>query len=250
MFDVSDPSNVKEVHKHSLTDFTYTGVENDHKAVLIDAEKGIIGFPVRGYGNTGEYNVYVVYSYDEKEGFSRLISEGYAMDYNGEYYEFKYELFTCDCRGAYIGDTFYIMNPAYEMKSYDMGSWEETGRVGFVKAVEERREQIEKIIELNPAPIEIELESNPSTGYTWSSTVIGRSVELAKIEDITSGNDGMLVGTPITQRYTFKVNDIGTTTVTFEYARMWDLENPLKKMVYVITVDENYVAKIASVTEE
>lgn len=250
MFDVSDPSNVKEVHKHSLTDFTYTGVENDHKAVLIDAEKGIIGFPVRGYGNTGEYNVYVVYSYDEKEGFSRLLSEGYAMDYNGEYYEFKYELFTCDCRGAYIGDTFYIMNPAYEMKSYDMGSWEETGRVGFVKAVEERREQIEKIIELNPAPIEIELESNPSTGYTWSSTISGRSVELAKIEDITSGPEGMLVGTPITQRYTFKVNDIGTTTVTLVYARMWDLENPLKKIVYVITVDENYVAKIASVTEE
>lgn len=250
MFDVSDPSNVKEVHKHSLTDFTYTGVENDHKAVLIDAEKGIIGFPVRGYGNTGEYNVYVVYSYDEKEGFSRLLSEGYAMDYNGEYYEFKYELFTCDCRGAYIGDTFYIMNPAYEMKSYDMGSWEETGRVGFVKAVEERREQIEKIIELNPAPIEIELESNPSTGYTWSSTISGRSVELAKIEDITSGTEGMLVGTPITQRYTFKVNDIGTTTVTLVYARMWDLENPLKKIVYVITVDENYVAKIASVTEE
>ncbi len=250
MFDVSDPSNVKEVHKHSLTDFTYTGVEVDHKAALIDANKGIIGFPVRGYGYTGEYNVYVVYSYDEKEGFSRLLSEGYAMDYNEDYYEFKYELFTCDCRGAYIGDTFYIMNPAYEMKSYDMESWEETGRVGFVKAVEERREQIEKIIELNPAPIEIDLESNPSTGYTWSSTVIGRSVELAKIEDITSGAEGMLVGTPITQRYTFKVNDIGTTTVTFEYARMWDLENPLKKIVYVITVDENYVAKIASVTEE
>lgn len=250
MFDVSDPSNVKEVHKHSLTDFTYTGVENDHKAALIDAEKGIIGFPVRGYGNTGEYNVYVVYGYDKEDGFYRLLSEGYAMDYNGDFYDLKYELFTCDCRGAYIGDTFYMINPAYEMKSYDMESWEETGRAGFVKAVEERREQIEKIKELNPAPIEIELESNPSTGYTWNSTVIGRSVELAKIEDITSGTDGMLVGVPITQRYTFEVNDIGTTTVTFEYARMWDLENPLKKIVYVITVDENYVAKITSVTEE
>ena len=76
-----------------------------------------------------------MYGYDKEEGFYRLLSEGYAMDYNGDFYDLKYELFTCDCRGAYIGDTFYMMNPAYEMNSYDMESWEETGRVGFVKAV-------------------------------------------------------------------------------------------------------------------
>ncbi len=250
MFDVSDPANVKEVHKHSLTDFTYTGVEVDHKAALIDANKGIIGFPVRGYGNNGEYNVYVVYGYDETEGFYRLFSEGYAMDYNTELYEFKYELFISDCRGAYIGDTFYMINPAFEIKSYDMESWEETGRVGLVKAVEERREQLEKIKEKNPAPIEIDLESNPSTGYSWSSTIEGGSVSLTAVKDITSGNDGMVVGTPITQRYTFEVKDMGTTTVTFEYARMWESNAPLKRIVYKITVDENYVAKIDSVTEE
>lgn len=249
MFDVSDPTNVKEVHKHILADFSYTGVDADHKAALIDAEKGIIGFPVRGYSDSGEYNVYVVYSYDEK-GFYPLFSEGYAMRYDADVYEFKYELFSVDCRGAYIGDTFYMINPTYEIKSYDMKTWEQTGRVGLVKEVEERFELLEQIKAKNPAPIVIELEANPSTGYSWSTTTEGDSVVLKKVEDVTTGNDRLLVGTPITQRYVFEVNDIGTTTVTFEYARMWESKAPLRKIVYVITVDESFEAKIESVTEE
>ena len=250
MFDVSDPSNVKEVHKHSLTDFTYTGVEADHKAALIDAEKGIIGFPVRGYTDMGEYNVYVVYGYDEENGFYPKFSEGYAMGYDEDWYELKYELFTSDCRGAYIGDTFYMINPAYEIKSYDTETWEQTGRVGLVKEVEERQAMLEQIKEKNPAPIVIELEANPSTGYTWSTLTEGGSVSLTRVEDITAEGDRQLPGAPVTQRYTFEVRDIGTTTVTFEYARMWESKAPLKKLVYVITVDEEFEAKIESVTEE
>lgn len=250
MFDVSDPANVKEIHKHSLTDFSYTGVENDHKAALIDVEKGIIGFPVRGYQNTGEYNVFVVYGYDEKDGFYPKFSEGYAMGYDADLYEFKYELFTTDCRGAYIGDTFYMINPAYEIKSYDIETWEQTGRVGMVKEVEERQAMLEKIHEKNPDPIVIELEANPSTGYTWTTTTEGGAVSLSRVEDITAEGDRQLPGAPITQRYTFEVRDIGTTKVTFEYARLWESKAPLRRIVYVITVDEELEAKIESVTEE
>jgi len=249
MFDVSDPTNVKEVHKHSLTDFSYTGVEADHKAALIDAEKGIIGFPVRGYADNGEYNVYVVYDYDEKTGFYPKFSEGYAMGYEADLYELKYELFTTDCRGAYIGDTFYMINPAYEIKSYDMETWEQTGRVGLVKEVEERQALLDKIKEKNPAPIVIELETNPSTGYIWTTTTEGGAVSLSRVEDITPEGSKLLPGAPITQRYTFEVRDIGTTKVTFEYARLWESKAPLKKIVYVITVDEEFEAKIASVEE-
>lgn len=250
MFDVSDPANVKEVHKHSLTDFSYTGVEIDHKAALIDVEKDIIGFPVRGYHDTGEYNVYVVYGYDEKEGFYPKFSEGYAMGYDAELHEFKYELFSSDCRGAYIGDTFYMINPAYEIKSYDMKNWEQTGRVGLVKEVEERQAMLEQIKEKNPTPVVIELEANPSTGYTWTTTTEGGAVSLTRVEDITAEGDRQLPGAPITQRYTFEVRDIGTTKVTFEYARMWESKEPLRRIVYVISVDENFEAKIESVEEE
>lgn len=250
MFDVSDPSDVKEVHKHILADFSYTGVEADHKAALIDAEKGIIGFPVRGYAANGEYNVYVVYGYDEENGFYPKLSEGYAMGYDAELYEFKYELFSVDCRGAYIGDTFYMINPAYEIKSYDMENWEQTGRVGMVKEVEERQALLDKIKEKNPTPIVIEVEANPSTGYTWSTTMEGGSVSLSRVEDITPEVSKTLPGTPITQRYTYEVSDMGTTTITFEYSRMWESKAPLKKIVYVITVDEDFEAKIESVEEE
>ena len=249
MFDVSDPTNVKEVHKHSLADFTYTGVENDHKAALLDGEKGIIGFPVRGYQDMGEYNVYVVYGYDEKDGFYPKFSEGYAMGYDADWYEFKYELFSSDCRGAYIGDTFYMINPAYEIKSYDMENWEQTGRVGLVKEVEERQAMLEQIKEKKPTPIVIELEANPSTGYTWTTMTEGDAVSLSRVEDITAEGDRQLPGAPITQRYTFEVRDIGTTKVTFEYARLWESKEPLRRMEYVITVDESLEAKIESVEE-
>ena len=249
MFDVSDPTDVKEVHKHSLTDFSYVGVENDHKAALIDAEKGIIGFPARGYKDSAEYNVYVIYGYDETEGFYPKFSEGYATEEGIGLFELKYELFYNDCRGAYIGDTFYMINPAYEIKSYDMETWEQTGRVGLVKEVEEHQKLLELIKEKAPAPIVIELEANPSTGYTWSTTTEGDSVHLTTIENITPAGEKQLPGSPVTQRYTLDVRNIGTTTVTFEYARMWESKEPLRKIVYVITVDEELEARIESVVE-
>ena len=143
-----------------------------------------------------------------------------------------------------------MINPAYEIKAYDMETWEQTGRVGLIKEVEERQAMLEKIKEKNPTPIVIELEANPSTGYSWMTTMEGDAVSLNKVEDVTTEKDKLLVGTPITQRYTFEVNDIGTTTVTFEYVRMWESKAPLKRIVYVITVDENFEAKIASVKEE
>ena len=108
----------------------------------------------------------------------------------------------------------------------------------------------QKIKEKNPAPVVIELEANPSTGYTWTTTTEGGAVSLSRVEDITPEGDRQLPGAPITQRYTFEVRDIGTTKVTFEYARLWESKAPLKKIVYVITVDENFEAKIESVTEE
>ena len=109
---------------------------------------------------------------------------------------------------------------------------------------------MEKIHENNPDPIVIELEANPSTGYTWTTTTEGSAVSLSRVEDITPEGSKLLPGAPITQRYTFEVRDIGTTKVTFEYARLWESKAPFKKIVYVITVDENFEAKIESVTEE
>ncbi|MBQ9767986.1 MAG: beta-propeller domain-containing protein [Lachnospiraceae bacterium] len=250
MFDVSDPTNVKEVHKFYLEEFSDTAVASNHKSALIDIEKNIIGLPARGYGENGEYNVYLVFGYDEETGFYQKLSEGYAIDWDSYQYEFKYEFFYSDCRGAYIEDTFYLINPAYEVRAYDTETWEQTGREGLVMEIEERKELLSKIEEKNPEPIVIELVANPSTGYTWSSMTEGRAVSLAKVESIAAEGTEQLPGAPVTERYTFEVNDIGTTTVTFEYARMWESKAPLRRIVYVISVDENLEARIESVTEE
>lgn len=250
MFDVSDPTDVKEVHTMYLEDFTSTAVEDNHKAALIDAEKNLIGLPARGYKNNSEYNVYLVFGYDAEIGFYQKLSEGYAIDWGSEFTEFKYELLYSDCRGAYIEDIFYMINPSYEVKAYDMETWEQTGRVGLVKEIEERQALLEKIREKNPEPIVIELDANPSTGYAWSTTTEGGAVSLSTVETIATEEARNLPGAPVTERYTFEVKDIGETTVTFEYARVWELNKPLRKMVYKIRVDENFVAWIDSVTEE
>lgn len=250
MFDVSDPTNVKEVHRNCLVDFTYTGVEVDHKAALIDAEKGIIGFPARGYRDNGEYNVYLVFGYDAETGFYQKLSEGYAVGYDAELYKFKYELVATDCRGAYVGDTFYMINPAYEIRSYDMETWEQTGRVGMVEEVEERQVLLEKIQEKEPDPIVIELEANPSTGYTWNVATEGDSVVLFAIETVQAEETKQLPGAPVTQRYVFNVNHVGTTSLTFSYARTWERKTPFRTIVYEICVDEELKAEVVSIREE
>lgn len=250
MFDVSDPGNVKEIHKVILPEFSTTAVAANHKAALVDAEKNIIGFPARGYGDNGEYNVYLVYGYDKETGFTKKFSEGYAMDWSIDWYEFKYEYFYSDCRGAYIDDTFYMINPSYEIRAFSMDTWEACGREGLVKEVEERMDMLEKIETVQPEPVVIELEGNPTTGYTWNASTEGGAVDLASIETLQKEGTEDLVGAPVIQRFTFVVADVGTSTVTLEYARVWESKAPLKKVVYVISVDENLKATIESVTEE
>lgn len=111
-------------------------------------------------------------------------------------------------------------------------------------------DMLEKIETVQPEPVVIELEANPTTGYTWNASTEGRAVDLASIETLQKEGTEGLVGAPVIQRFTFVVADVGTSTVTLEYSRVWESKAPLKKVVYVISVDENLKASIESVTEE
>lgn len=111
-------------------------------------------------------------------------------------------------------------------------------------------DMLEKIETVQPEPVVIELEGNPTTGYTWNTTVEGYAVSLETVETLPKEGTEDLVGAPVIQRFTFGVSDVGTSTVTLEYARVWESKAPLKKVVYVISVDENLKATIESVTEE
>ena len=105
MFDISDPSDVKETDVHVLEDMYGTDVAYDYKAVFVDVEKNLFGF--LAYGSS---NQYTVLTYDDENGFSEVFSRempGYGS-----------------VRGMYVDDTFYLVS-GNTVESYSLS--------GFVK---------------------------------------------------------------------------------------------------------------------
>ena len=88
MFDVSDPANVTEIvaayPKASYSEATY-----NHHAILIDAKKDLIGFPMD--------DGYVIYGYSDEKGFYEKAHIQMSVNYWG------------NARGLYIDDYFYIV---------------------------------------------------------------------------------------------------------------------------------------------
>lgn len=89
MFDVSDPANVSEAGKTTLTN-SWSSAAYNHKSILISAERNIIAFPGDNY--------YFVYSYSKDSGFKQL-AKLKLKDYSDSY----------DARCLYIGDVFYVV---------------------------------------------------------------------------------------------------------------------------------------------
>ncbi|MDE6853244.1 MAG: beta-propeller domain-containing protein [Lachnospiraceae bacterium] len=116
MFDISDPTDVKEIHKILLKKVCYSAALYDYKAVLIDPEKNLIGFD--GWEDYSDDSQYYVYSYDEEKGFVRRIQAGLADDDDiGEF-----------VRGLYIDDTVYLVHlGSQSIKAYDLNSGKRIG---------------------------------------------------------------------------------------------------------------------------
>ncbi len=90
MFDISDPSDVREVQKYVLEDMYGTDVY-DYRSVFADVEKNLFGFTA--YGSSQKY---CIFSYDENSGFRQEFERtlgGYGST-----------------RGLYIGDRFYLVS--------------------------------------------------------------------------------------------------------------------------------------------
>ena len=90
MFDVSDPSDVKELTNCVLEDMYGTDVGDNYKAVFVDVEKNLFGF--LAYGNVSKY---YIFTYDEN-GFREVFSRELTV-YG-------------DVRGLYVGDRFYLVS--------------------------------------------------------------------------------------------------------------------------------------------
>ncbi len=114
MFDVSNPANVKEVNKLVLDEYDNSDAFHNHHAVLVSANKNLIGFMATGYGKeyVREYNAY---SYKEEKGFKERFKIDCTPDEKNNYRHYE-------VRGTYIGDTFYLLMQDGSVKAYDLGN--------------------------------------------------------------------------------------------------------------------------------
>lgn len=135
MFDVTDPANVKELRTKVIADFSDNSnyaspALYNHKAVLVDLEKNLIGCNLTGYlyanGIDTQNNAYAVYGYDDEKGFflkkmtELTTSRPEGSYYNDKAYEKELERCTSEIRGAYIGKYFYTINRGYTIQCFDM----------------------------------------------------------------------------------------------------------------------------------
>lgn len=106
MFDVSDPTDVKEAHTFLVEGAYGSDVFSDYRAVLVSVERNMIGFS--GYADR---ETYYVFDYADGAGFAQLMAE----DVNGNGWT--------GTRGVYIDDTLYVVK-GNAVESYRIGTYE------------------------------------------------------------------------------------------------------------------------------
>lgn len=111
MFDISDPSNVKEIHKAVLEGVYGSSALYDYKSVLIDEEKNMIGFSAYG-----EQESYYMFEYDKESGFRKCMEE----DVNNTSW--------MSTKGLYSGDQLYVVG-GNVIESYQIPTYEKTGDI-------------------------------------------------------------------------------------------------------------------------
>lgn len=72
----------------------------------------------------------------------------------------------------------------------------------------------------------IELESNPSTGYTWEVVQVDPSLLAQQGKSSFQAASTGLVGAPGIQTLTFKALKAGSATLTLGYLRSWETGVP------------------------
>ena len=124
MFDISDPYEIKEVNKTVLTDMFFSTAQYDHKSLMIDPEKNLIGFYAESYNpDIGDYNdYYIIYSYDPSAGFQEVFRCDILQDPDLSYGTGAYGIYTYTIRGLYIDNIFYLVN-GNRICSYSMDTF-------------------------------------------------------------------------------------------------------------------------------
>ncbi|WP_080801834.1 beta-propeller domain-containing protein [Arabiibacter massiliensis] len=106
MFDVSDPTDVKEADTFLIEGAYGSDVFHEYRAVLVSVERNLIGFS--GYADR---ETYYVFDYADEAGFAQLMAE----EVNGSGWT--------GTRGVYIDDTLYVVK-GNAVESYRIGTYE------------------------------------------------------------------------------------------------------------------------------
>ena len=119
LFDISDPTNLKELDKLVYLKASTT-VRDNPKALIYKADEGILGMPVNTYEDDSiGYLYYIIQVKDNKLTLRHKLTHvtGY---YKG----------LGDVRGTYIGDDFFTVSD-YLVKKFDFGTGEFEAQVTF-----------------------------------------------------------------------------------------------------------------------
>ncbi len=118
MFDISSPSDLKELNTKLLERNTYSLAASNHKAMLVDPTRNVIGFALRDY--TDSEPKYVLYRYTDKgfECIATLTTPGMGFE---------------STRGLFVGDYFYLVDAgnAYGIHTYNAKTLEKVGEVTY-----------------------------------------------------------------------------------------------------------------------
>lgn len=104
MFDISDPTDLKELNTVVLKNAEYSQALYDYKAVLADADENVFGFTTEDY-TTSQIN-YLLFSW-ENGTFKNLLTDKLSDNFSMDEY-----------RGVYVGEMFYIVSKN-GVRSYD-----------------------------------------------------------------------------------------------------------------------------------
>lgn len=102
MFNISDKDNVKEEQTLVLDDYEDSEACRNHRSLLLDYSRNLIGFEARAYKDDGEIVKYLVYSYDDNR-FKLQGTVDFAKEMNIKS-SYLYGL-----RGIFIGEYLYII---------------------------------------------------------------------------------------------------------------------------------------------
>ncbi|MEN6553376.1 MAG: protease inhibitor I42 family protein [Methanobacterium sp.] len=78
------------------------------------------------------------------------------------------------------------------------------------------------------------LESNPTTGYSWTAKFDPNYIKLVNSKYVPYKTSNNVVGSGGVQIFTFKAIKKGFSRITFEYQRSWETVPPIKVETYNI----------------